>query len=125
MLSPVSFIAHCEPCYQSLLEEERIKRLEYKRATISVRKIQPESVEEGEDEDIEVIGGSAKGHSLRNRSSGMGDQQRGNASEKPSQTNSSGSSSPPRRSTRLRRGPDQKDIIVSSDDTLKNLKVKV
>lgn len=118
MLSPVSLTAHCEPCYQSLLEEERVKRLEYKRATISVRKIQPESLEEGEDEDIEVTGGSGKGHSLRNRSSGIG------GSEKPSQTSSSGSS-PPRRSTRLRRGPDQKDIIVSSDDTLKNIKVKV
>lgn len=143
-------IAHCEECYKELQDAERNERLDYARAKIFIRKIQPETntVEDMDTDDTsrdaDVVMVSSRNSSRLHRSSAAsasGDRNQNNKENNGHETElsgyafysklggsvgSGGSYSPPmRRSTRLRRGPDQKEIIVSSDDTLKSLKVKV
>ncbi|KAI1301417.1 Ubiquitin carboxyl-terminal hydrolase 48 [Halotydeus destructor] len=131
----------CSPCHRQLIEKELEEKLTYTKATIFVRKVQTK--EEAEDiHETQINGDDDNSDKPFPASSGSGyggkdvpkKLKLNNISEKDRErllfsseitTASAASSSQPRRSSRRRKYRDEHEFVVSSQETLKDLKVKI
>ncbi|RWS17964.1 ubiquitin carboxyl-terminal hydrolase 48-like protein [Dinothrombium tinctorium] len=105
----------CEPCHTILALREKEQLLNYNNATIYVRKIQSKCETDEKEEDNSIADDDSFDKPITKKDFVSADKN----------LVAAGDCLPPRRSTRKRKYRDVKEFILSSDQTLKDLKVMI